>query len=85
MTSAPWNLTFAEAVEQITVGDCGRSRLPTDDGDKFAAERLHPKGATRRCRTKSDVLGLGLVASRASPTPAHILLSHPSFSTYAMA
>jgi hypothetical protein len=38
-------LTFAEAVEQIRVGDCGRSRLPTDDRDKFAAERLHLKVA----------------------------------------
>jgi hypothetical protein len=43
-------LTFAEAVEQIRVGDSGRSRVPTDDRDKFAAERLHPKVANSRIR-----------------------------------
>jgi hypothetical protein len=42
-------LTFADAVEQITVGD-SRSRVPTDDRDRFAAERLHPKVANSRCR-----------------------------------
>jgi hypothetical protein len=46
-------LTFAEAVEQVRVGDCGRSRLPIDDRDKFAAERPHPKVANWRCRLKA--------------------------------
>jgi len=39
-------LTFADAVEQIRVGDSSRSRVPTDDRDRFAAERLHPKVST---------------------------------------
>src|SRR5450755_3342354 len=52
MTVPPWNLTFAEAVEQIRVGDCGRSPVSTEDGDKFAAERLHAKVANWRCRPK---------------------------------
>jgi hypothetical protein len=43
-------LTFADAVEQITVGDSSRSRVPPDDRDRFAAERLHPKVANSRCR-----------------------------------
>jgi hypothetical protein len=34
-------LTFADAVEQIRVGDSSRSRVLTDDRSKFAAERLH--------------------------------------------
>jgi hypothetical protein len=38
-------LTFADAVEQIRVGGSSGSRVPTDDGSKFAAERLHPKVA----------------------------------------
>jgi len=36
-------LTFADAVEQIKVGDRSRSRVPTDDRNKIAAEGLHPK------------------------------------------
>jgi len=36
-------LTLAEAVVQISAGDCGRSRQPTDGHDTVAAERLHPK------------------------------------------
>ena len=40
-TSPPWNLTFAEALEQIEVGGCGRSRIPTDDGDRITVVRLH--------------------------------------------
>jgi hypothetical protein len=39
-------LTFADAAEQIRDGDCGRSRVSTDDRGKFAA-----KGYTRRTRT----------------------------------
>jgi hypothetical protein len=35
-------LTFAEAIERIRVGDCGRARVQNDDRDKLAAERLHP-------------------------------------------
>ena len=48
MTGPPWNLTFADAVEQVKVGDCGRSPVPADDRDKFAAEWLHPKVANWR-------------------------------------
>ena len=33
-------MTLAEAVEQIWLGDCGRSLVPIDDRDKFAVERL---------------------------------------------
>ncbi len=32
-TGTPRNLTFAKAVGQIWVGDCGRSSVPTDDRD----------------------------------------------------
>jgi hypothetical protein len=45
-------LTFAEAVEQIRVGDRGRSRVPIDDRDNFAAERLHPKVKKWRFRPR---------------------------------
>jgi len=45
-------LTFADAVEQIRVGDSSRSRVPTNDRDRFAAERLHPKVENWRCRPK---------------------------------
>jgi len=48
-------LTFAKAVEQIWVGDCGRSPVSTEDGDKFAAERLHAKVANWRCRPSAAV------------------------------
>jgi hypothetical protein len=47
-------LTLAAAVEQIGGGDCGRSRVPTDDPDERAAERLHPKLANWHCRPFSD-------------------------------
>jgi hypothetical protein len=50
MTGPPLKLTFTEAVEQTRAGDCGRSRVPTDDSDKFAAERLHSKATYWRCR-----------------------------------
>jgi len=43
-------LTFAEAIERISVGDGGRSRLPTDDRDEFAADGLHPKAASATWR-----------------------------------
>jgi hypothetical protein len=43
-------LTFAEAVEQISVGDCGHSRQPTGDRDRLTAERLHPKVENSRIR-----------------------------------
>jgi len=36
-------LTVGQAIEQVRVGDSGRSRLPTDDRDQFAAEWLHPR------------------------------------------
>jgi hypothetical protein len=49
-------LTFAEAGEQIRVGDCGRSRVPADDRGKFAAVWLHPKVANRRCRPQAEVV-----------------------------
>jgi hypothetical protein len=50
MTGPLWNLTFAEAVEEIRVGDSSRSRVPTENCDEFAAERLHPIVANPRCR-----------------------------------
>jgi hypothetical protein len=43
-------LTFAEAGEQVRVGDSSRSRVPTDNRDELAAERLHPIVANWRCR-----------------------------------
>jgi len=43
-------LTFAETIAQIRVGECGRSRLPTYNRDKCAAERLHPRVANWCCR-----------------------------------
>jgi hypothetical protein len=43
-------LTFADAVKQVGVHDSGRSRAPSDEGDRFAAERLHPVVTNRRCR-----------------------------------
>jgi len=45
------NLTFAETVEQIRIGECGRPHLPTDDRAKFAAERLLPRVTNWRRRT----------------------------------
>jgi hypothetical protein len=42
-TTGPlWNLTFTEVVEQIRVGGSSRSRVPTDNRDEFAGERLYP-------------------------------------------
>jgi len=48
-------LTFAEAVEQTSFGDSSRSRVPTDDREKFAGERLHPKTAYSRWRPQAEV------------------------------
>jgi len=42
-TGLPRNLTFAEASEQIRVGDSSRSRAPANARHRFAAERPHPK------------------------------------------
>jgi hypothetical protein len=39
-------LTFADAVEQTGVGDCGRSRAPTDYRGKFAAQERHLRATT---------------------------------------
>lgn len=55
-TGPPWNLTFAEAAGQDGVGDCGRSRAPTDDCDKFAAERLISKVTNLRYRPVAVLL-----------------------------
>jgi hypothetical protein len=44
-----WSLTFAEAAEQMKVGERGRSLEPTDNRDRFAAERLHTKGDNWCC------------------------------------
>ena len=41
-TGLPWNLTFAHAAEKVGDDNSGRSHMPTDDRDKFGAERLHP-------------------------------------------
>jgi len=43
-------LTFAAAVERIRDGDSGHSRVPSNDRDKFAAERLLPKLTNWHCR-----------------------------------
>lgn len=51
----PWKLTFAEAIEQIRAGDCGRSRAPTDGSDEFVAERLHPNVTYWCCRPIRDL------------------------------
>jgi hypothetical protein len=59
-------LTFADAVKQAGVRDSGRSRAPSDDRDRFAAERLHPVVTNRRCRPISDTRLDELVASKLS-------------------
>jgi len=41
-TGLPWNLNFAHAVERVGDDDSACSHMPTDDHDKFVAERLHP-------------------------------------------
>lgn len=56
------HLTFAEAGEQMRVGDTSRSRLPTGNRDEFVAERLHPILANRRCRPKGA--GGGFLSER---------------------
>ena len=43
-------MTFAHAAEKVGQGQSGRSRVPTDDREKFGAERLHPMIANWRCR-----------------------------------
>jgi hypothetical protein len=48
-------LTFAEAVEQTSFGNSSRSRVPTDDREKFAGERLHPKTAYSRWRPEAAI------------------------------
>jgi hypothetical protein len=45
-------LTFTEVVEQIRVGGSSRSRVPTDNRDEFAAERLNPIVANWHCRPR---------------------------------
>jgi len=35
-------LTFAHFAHKVGDDDSGRSHMPTDDRDKFRAERLHP-------------------------------------------
>jgi len=35
-------LTLAQAADKAGDDDSGRSHMPTDDCDKFGAERLHP-------------------------------------------
>jgi len=35
-------VTFVHAADKVGDGDSGRSHMPTDDRDKFGAERLHP-------------------------------------------
>ena len=50
-TGLPWNLTFAEALEQISVGDSSRSQVTSIDRERVPAERRHPKAAYSRCRS----------------------------------
>ena len=52
-TGPPWNLTFAEGVEPSEAGGCSRSRVPIDDRDRSAGERLHLKVANGRCPTRT--------------------------------
>jgi len=68
-------LTFAEAVEQISVGDCGHSRQPTGDRDRFTAERLHPKVENSRIRPFGDTHGSGLVAAQQPLAPQYLAAS----------
>jgi len=39
----PLRSTFANAVEKIRLGNGSRSRVPVDDRDNFATDRLHPR------------------------------------------
>ena len=52
-TGLPWNLTFAEAVEQISVGDSGRLQVPSIDRERIPVERRHLKAAYSRCRPQA--------------------------------
>ncbi len=49
-TGLPWNLTFADAAEKVTVGESGHSYVAITDLCKVPAERPHPKAAYARCR-----------------------------------
>jgi hypothetical protein len=46
-------LDFAHATDYLGDGNSGRSRVPTDDRDDFAAERLHPRVTNWRCRPEA--------------------------------
>ena len=54
-TGLPWNLTFADAAEQVRDGESGHSQVAVTDLSEVPAERLHPKAAYSRCRPKAAV------------------------------
>ena len=65
-TRLPRNLTFAHAAEKVGQGQSGHSRVPTDDREKFGAERLHPMLANWRCRPGAELQASGLPAVKQS-------------------
>jgi len=48
-------LTFADIVEEIRFGDCGRSRVATDDRGEIACEGQHPNVVNWRCRPTAAI------------------------------
>jgi hypothetical protein len=54
-TGVLWNLTFADAREEVKNGGSGHSQVAITDLGKVPAERLHPRAADSRCRPKADL------------------------------
>lgn len=53
-TGLPWNLTFADAAEQVGDSESGHSQVAIIDLGKVPTARRHPKAAYSRCRPFSD-------------------------------
>ena len=70
-TGLPRNLTFAHAGEKVGQGQSGRSCVPTDDREKFGAERLHPMVANRRCRPSTGIRRCDLALPKLPAEPTH--------------